>query len=445
MSICKNDDIHDHLIRKSREIVITNACNLSCGGCCQLVGQFRKDQIWFISLDELERNISILKKYPPEHGELSPITIFGGEPTLHPRWDNIIKILKRNSPTVFRINTNGRLGHQRYQKEDNIVWYVDLHPESQLFVQSSYAAMDAIRLPDDIDYWRKAQKDCPIWNGCQCSIYNGKAYFCENAAAIDWLHNNGNNGWSISEDANPFDRTNQEIDKQAAELCKRCGWCIPEIVPRQLSIEPTYVSRSNQITKGRNLLPVIDIQSVQRWDQKKQYHDFDLAIFIISDKPIENEKDLIDHGVNVYYEKDEQVAFERGISEHEWSIILAENHLIPKNSLNAIINWICKEKYNPNQRLNFSIPVYEASRELVNQEIPEPSLIQTVSDGICKNSVNSIVIAFHKNSRENRDDGILDRLGHRKTGEGSGVASLWHDKLTDIVGGIIKNCVTHVI
>lgn len=39
-NIAKN--IQDHLLRKGRMIVVTNVCNMNCGGCCQLIGQFKK-------------------------------------------------------------------------------------------------------------------------------------------------------------------------------------------------------------------------------------------------------------------------------------------------------------------------------------------------------------------------------------------------------------------
>lgn len=437
LKVFKKQDIAERLLKKNREIVITNVCNLNCGGCCQLVGQFQKDQLWFITLEELEINIKILKKYPPKNSPMSPITIFGGEPTLHPEWDRIIKILKKHAPTNFWINTNGRLGHKRYQKEDNIVWYVDRHPDNQLFVQTSYAAMDAIKLPSDIDYWKKAQKDCPIWNGCQCSIYNNKAYFCENAAAIDWLFNNGNNGWDLSDNKNPFDRSKEEIDKQASQLCKRCGWCAPELIPRQLSRDPTYVSPSNQIKgKIKNILPVINIQKPQRWDTEQvSCESLNIGIYRISDCPVKNE---IEKGIVIYNEKYKKVALEKGRSKHEWTIVLDKDHIIPKYSLVTIFNWIIKEKTKSNPRLHFSIPVYEVSKEKIDSEMLEPNFIQTVSLGVCKNSVKSIVVAFHKNSKENYDNNLLKRLGHRRSSEGSGLASLWHDELTDIVGGVIK-------
>lgn len=108
ISKTKETNASEFLFKKDRMIVITNHCNLNCGGCSQLIGQFTKNQLWNITLEDLEKSIQLLKKNPSKH----PITIFGGEPTLHPQWNEIVKLLKSHTPTNFKITTNGRLGHK---------------------------------------------------------------------------------------------------------------------------------------------------------------------------------------------------------------------------------------------------------------------------------------------------------------------------------------------
>lgn len=413
--------IPEQLRAKSREIVITNICNLNCGGCCQLIGHFRKDQLWFITLEELEREIRILERHPPKLGA-TPITIFGGEPTLHPQWDEIVAMLRRHAPTVFWINTNGRLGHQRYQKDGNLVWWVDLHPDNQMFVQTLYAAADAVKLPNDMAYWEKAQKDCPIWNGCQCSIYNGKAYFCENAAALDWLYHDGEHGWKVEPGKNPFDRTKEEIDEQAKHACKRCGWCVTELVPRQFSKDPSYVSPMNQVEgkKTRHSLAVVEPIFTQRWvkDEDLQVEvKPDIAVYCIADNDLSK-------WATVY--KANKKSLREGRSKHDWTIVLGPNQVIPKNAMATLVNWICQERERGMPRLHVSMPVYELPHNRYKPDMLEPMCF-----------AKSCVVGFHKNSKEVLDEGIFHRLGHRKPTEGSGIASLWHDKLTDIVGGVI--------
>ena len=257
-------NISDHLLHKAKMIVITNVCNLCCGGCNQLVGQFTKDKIWFIGLDDLQQQITLLKRFP--NTQQPQITIFGGEPTLHPKWSDIVNILKSHNPTQFRINSNGRLGHHRYQREDNLTWHVDPHPPNQKFVSTLYAAADAVKLPNDLAYWHKAQKDCKVWKVCQSAIYNNKAYFCETGAAIDWLYNDGTNGWDIHTDIHPFIRTEQQINEQARHICKRCAWCVEEAMPRQLVSDKSKISPYNQTSQTKHSLTIIEPEHTPKFN-----------------------------------------------------------------------------------------------------------------------------------------------------------------------------------
>lgn len=451
-------NISEHLVSKGRQIVITNVCNLNCGGCGQLIGHFPKDKLWFISLDELDKTICILKKHPVSNPRNKPITIFGGEPTLHPKWNELIAMLKKHAPTEFWINTNGRLGHQRYQREGNLLYWVDLHPESQQFVQTLYAAADVISLPNDMAYWEKAQKDCVLWKGCQSSIYNGKAYFCENAGPMDLLFYDGKYGWEIDE-KHPFVKSKEEIDEQAKNFCKRCGWCVTELVARQFSKDPSYISPLNsaEIKRHKFSLPVIEPVKTEIW--KKRECIIDVADFMsslsvglyqinyrelpwqISNKI--NECKWSWTGVFRHEVKSEskQEAINQALIEgrvkYDWTIILDDRQIIPNAAFIVLMDWMRNEKTKNTPRLQMSIPVYEMALNDFDPNMKEPPI----------SVVKSAIIAFHADSQETYDSGIFSRLGHRDVNEGAGVISLWHDKFTDIVGGVINltvNCPSHL-
>lgn len=415
----------EHLKSKGRMIVITNVCNLNCGGCCQLIGHFEKKQLWFLSLGELHKNIRLLTKYPSDCNQ--PITIFGGEPTLHPQWNEIMVILKSYAPTIFWVNTNGRLGHKRYQKEGNLVWWVDLHPDSQLFVQTMYAAVDAVKLPNDMAYWEKAQKDCCMWKGCQCSLYNGKAYFCETAAAIDWLYNNGENGWKLDENKHPFKRNKEEIDEQARHLCKRCGWCVTNVVPRQLSKDPSYISPYNKTSKIKHSLMVIE-PVPQHW---RTYDTTTLppsiGIYRLAGKANCPDARTAWFGVTEHKATSINEAIIDGRNHYDWTIVLEGNQTIPNQAFSSMIGWLATEATQNKPRLHISLPIYEIPCKEYDPNMAKPSVLP-----------KDVVIGFHKNSKEIFDNGIYSRLGHRNMMEGSGRPSLWHDDLTDIVGAVVS-------
>jgi hypothetical protein len=95
------------------------------------------------------------------------------------------------------------------------------------------APIDYIKNPDKNYYWRLARKQCYHWLGLsfEITIYNGLAYFCQVAAAIDFKFNEGKNGWSLNS-KNPFKKNNTEISLQAKECCYRCGFCLGPVAER---------------------------------------------------------------------------------------------------------------------------------------------------------------------------------------------------------------------
>jgi organic radical activating enzyme len=271
-----------HLNKKISHIVITNVCNLSCGGCHQHCGNFEKEQLWFISKKEFIECIKILKN--PQNRILiknknfiTKISIFGGEPTLHPQWKELVEVMELHGDVLFRVSTNGRLAHEEIKKyknekemniatlreiikieksdhrpKSNINYIIDPKDEYKIqsykFVPTMIAPIDVYPNKNKKYFWKKAQRDCGIWKNCSKSIYNGKAYFCEVAASMDWLFYNGQNGWDLND--NLFDKSIREIEGQAEKFCHRCAWCIktdPVMSNYVQKIsDPTLVSETNK-------------------------------------------------------------------------------------------------------------------------------------------------------------------------------------------------------
>jgi organic radical activating enzyme len=269
-----------HMAQKITHIVITNVCNLTCGGCHQHCGNFEKSQLWFISLEDFSQCIELLKLPEnclsfPNPNYITKISIFGGEPTMHPQWDELFDIMKSHDNILFRVSTNGRsfkdisnpdpnlsinvstlkniieIEKDSQKAETNIHYIIDPKDEEKVknydFVPVMVAPVDLYPEKSKKYFWTKAQRDCGIWRFCSKAIYNNKAYFCEVAASMDWLFDNGANGWDM--DDAPFDKTNEEIAEQAEKFCHRCSWCIkydPILKEYKQKIsEPTLVSISN--------------------------------------------------------------------------------------------------------------------------------------------------------------------------------------------------------
>lgn len=247
----------DHLYSKQINILVTNICNLSCGGCSQQCGYIPKEKLWNIPIDQLKWNIDLL--VDARGGDPGRIGLFGGEPTLHPRFDDMLSLLLGYPNIFFMVYTNGReLGSKRTQDRKNLNFRVDFKDKETCldFLPTQVASMDILGIKDKRHYWRKAKKHCHMWKNCCSIIYNNKAYFCEAPAAWD-LMSDENHGWPLKWGVDPFAKTEEEIAAQAENFCYRCGWCLTQEeliknkIPQQLVRDPTLVTHINMKFKTR--------------------------------------------------------------------------------------------------------------------------------------------------------------------------------------------------
>ena len=72
------------------QIEVTNACWLKCSNCTRHVGHHKNP--FFMELDYIEKAIDSLEGFEGNIG------IMGGEPTLHPKFDEICKLVQKKIP-----------------------------------------------------------------------------------------------------------------------------------------------------------------------------------------------------------------------------------------------------------------------------------------------------------------------------------------------------------
>ena len=235
-----------HLLVKYVNISVTNACNLKCGGCTQHCDLFHKKEKWFISIEQLKNNIEVLL-YPnkglPNRGLIG---IFGGEPTIHPKFKEILELIS-SYQHGFCVFTNGIKKLPILPRNVGCVLNSKDKNSQRNFCASMIASHDIYKFKNKIDYWNLAKKECYMWRTCWSIIYDNKAYLCEPAAAIDRLklgkrNWNKNKGWDLILGKNPFNKTEKEIAKQAENFCYRCGCCTHKY---QKSSEKTIVTPTN--------------------------------------------------------------------------------------------------------------------------------------------------------------------------------------------------------
>ena len=71
-------------------IDVTNACWLKCTNCTRHVGHHKKS--YFMDLDYVAKAIDSLQDFPGRIG------LMGGDPTLHPKFDEICKLFSDMIP-----------------------------------------------------------------------------------------------------------------------------------------------------------------------------------------------------------------------------------------------------------------------------------------------------------------------------------------------------------
>jgi len=254
-----------HLHGKQINILVTNICNLSCGGCSQQCGYIPKEKLWNIPLGQLKWNIELL--IDVRKGDPGRIGLFGGEPTLHPQFDEMLSLLLAYPEASFQVYTNGReLGSERTKNRNNLDFRVDFKDKSTQrdFLPTQVAPMDIIGIENKMHYWGKAKKHCHMWKNCASIIYNNKAYFCEAPAAWD-LMNDEDHGWPLKWGVDPFARTDKEVATQAENFCYRCGWCLTKKelasnkIPMQSINDPTLVTQINSKFKTKKPMTVLDL------------------------------------------------------------------------------------------------------------------------------------------------------------------------------------------
>lgn len=95
LGLMKAPGAHRNGIWRGRvlQIKITNVCNLSCNNCTAAVPQAKAHKkLWFMSPEQFRTALQSLKGFP------GVIGIFGGNPCLHPKFEEICQIFVEEIP-----------------------------------------------------------------------------------------------------------------------------------------------------------------------------------------------------------------------------------------------------------------------------------------------------------------------------------------------------------
>ena len=196
------------------QIEITNACVKQCANCTRLVGHSRKP--FFMEMEFFKKSVDSLVNFPKMIG------IMGGEPLLHPDFEEMSTYL-----------------HSKFPRERCGLWstfpkskkhYAALIAEVYGNVLLNDHTLDGIFhapvlisgkecIRDEFAMWYYIDH-CWIQNSWSASITPKGAFFCEVAAAFDMVLD-GPGGWPVVLDW--WKKTPKDYTEQMERFCLNCG------------------------------------------------------------------------------------------------------------------------------------------------------------------------------------------------------------------------------
>jgi len=216
------------------QIVITNVCPSNCCHCSQLCPHVPPAKKYFMSLDEVEQALKSLQDYPGHIG------MFGGEPTLHPHFEEICKLYQKYIPVKARreLWTMG-YNWEKYKDIIHETFYDELiayneheepqpcwHQPNNIAIGEVFNGLVTGNEMKDLELMYKIIDNCWVNLRWSAAITPMGAYFCEVASARAWLAGAPKGlevkpgWWKVGLDHKVYQR-------QKRALCRACSMCLP--------------------------------------------------------------------------------------------------------------------------------------------------------------------------------------------------------------------------
>lgn len=199
---------------------ITNACYLSCANCTRHVGHHRKP--YFMDLDTVRKAILSLEGCPARVG------IMGGEPTLHPKFRDVLALTREMIPDKRRREfwTSGFKWDE--YKDDILLTFdedrISFNDHRQLTGKHQPLLVAIEEVVKDPVLRKVLIDNCPFQARWSASITPKGAFFCEIAASLDWLFD-GPGGYPIL--PGWWDKVQDQFQDQVDRYCGKCSGAIP--------------------------------------------------------------------------------------------------------------------------------------------------------------------------------------------------------------------------
>lgn len=280
------------------QIDITNHCVKQCGNCtryCALV----KDP-YYMPLEDVKRAIDSTIGYPSFTG------IMGGEPLLHPDFDEICRYALDKRPDQTNATNKSGVRHKIQGKDGKRVeitssrqlglWttlpkgyehhakricetfyhcYINDHSIPNIYHWPSLVAVQEVE-PNRNKMWNMIN-DCWVQHSWCASINPRGAWFCEVAANMAMLWGEGE-GWPV--EPGWWWRTPKDYIEQMETWCPRCGMPAPLALRASVDkiddVSPKNYEELKDRVRHHERFKVHDLRIVGHQEEKMAaYKDFD--------------------------------------------------------------------------------------------------------------------------------------------------------------------------
>lgn len=252
------------------QLDITNHCVLRCANCtryCALV-----NDPYYMPLEDVKRAIDSTLDYPSFTG------IMGGEPLLHPDFDEICAYARsKRDPKQLGLWTTLPKGYEHHARricETFYHIYVNDHTRPDIYHWPSLVGVQEVE-PDPKKMWNMIN-DCWVQHSwCACINPRG-AWFCEMAANMAMLYGEGD-GWPV--EPGWWWRTPKDYIEQMEKWCPRCGMCAPlalrASIERVDDISPLNYEALKDRVRHSERLKIHNLKCVREQPKMQAYKDFD--------------------------------------------------------------------------------------------------------------------------------------------------------------------------
>jgi hypothetical protein len=186
------------------------------------------------------------------------VGIIGGEPTLHPQFEEFCKIFKELKPNKAKrgiwSNTGGNFNKYKDIIDDTFGFFnLNDHTRNIMHTPILVASEDIVL---DTNERTRLIESCWIQNCWSATINPKGAFFCEVAGMLSYLYD-GIKGLDIIENPDWWKLSLSKYNDQINWACDKCGGAIP-LIPRR-SIEELDDISISSLTRLKNIKsPKID-------------------------------------------------------------------------------------------------------------------------------------------------------------------------------------------